>query len=79
MNSVEIRYFGMIKEIAGKETENIESVQVPDVGSLRNYLLSKYPALELIQYQVAVNRKLRESGSLNGQDEIVLLPPYSGG
>lgn len=77
---VRVRYFGMITEIAEKDQEemNIEGDSVP-VDSFRAAFINKYPALKLVQFQVAVNRKIMNDGNIWETDEIALLPPFSGG
>lgn len=73
-----IRYFGVITEIAGKELEDLE-LGKNSVEGLKSLLNSKYPALALIQYKVSVNRKITECGIIGLKDEVVLMPPFSGG
>lgn len=77
---MEIKYFGVIAELAGKGQETLaKEVAVEEVALLRQFLEKKYDGLEKLSYQVSVNRKLVTTGALNDNDEIALLPPFSGG
>ncbi|MCD6332012.1 MAG: MoaD/ThiS family protein [Bacteroidales bacterium] len=78
MPHVQVRYFGAIAEITGKEQERI-----PFSGQL-NVLLetlkTKYSLLQTADYQVSVNFTIiQDNPILNDGDEIALLPPFAGG
>lgn len=73
-----MQYFGVITEIAGKTVEDLELGKT-SVEELKTLLNDKYPALALVQYKVSVNKKIRENGHIGPGDEVVLMPPFSGG
>lgn len=73
--------FGITKDIISEAILYFEYNKDVTVGSLRATLLQRYPALErLNSLAIAVNGEyaLDEQGIKNG-DEIVLIPPVSGG
>jgi molybdopterin converting factor small subunit len=53
---------------------------VDQTDHLRALLLEKYPQLEGVEFVFAVNRQIVHQNTWLGQnDEIALLPPFSGG
>lgn len=75
-----ILLFGMARELLGSSQLSFAQ-HAADVKELRMLLLQEYPALaEIEQLQIAVNQRYaEESMSLDGDEEIALLPPVSGG
>lgn len=76
-----IRCFGVAKEITGGSEIQLKSETSLSVRDLQSLLLSKYPAFEsLSSLRIAVNE---EYGSdelmVEPGDDIVLIPPVSGG
>lgn len=77
---MKIKPFGKLTDILPPE----EIVRVPLSGwfDLQKYLYDKYPALEDEKFSVAVNLSLRdktEDFPIAEEDEISLMPPFSGG
>jgi len=73
---IKIISFGQIAEITGKEL----MVEATDLDSLKLYLIQKFPGLSDKKFAFAVNKKLvQENISLNQNDVVALMPPYSGG
>ncbi len=71
-----LKYFGMIVEALGKETEELD-LEIVTVGELKNNFRS---CLKNINFKVAVNYNLVEDNyKLNEHDEVALLPPFAGG
>ena len=74
--------FGIARDILG-EKETLFEVGGPKVtiGDLKQGLLSKFPAFEDLKYfTMAVNQEYREDDFMvNENDEIVIIPPVSGG
>lgn len=60
-----------------------QEVRLPSCGStgeLKEQLFQQYPELREINFSIAVNRKVVQGdASLQGNEEIALLPPFSGG
>lgn len=76
MKEIKIIAFGQIAEITGKEF----MFEVSDLESLKQNLLQKFPELSDKKMAFAVNRKLMENNiTLNENDVVALMPPYSGG
>lgn len=76
---VKVAAYGIAREITGKLTEI--DVQHGTVGELREVLLASYPALRnLASLMVAVNQEYASDDLLlQPGDEVVLIPPVSGG
>lgn len=74
--AVQIIAFGQIAETTGKAL----MTEATDTDSLKAWLQQNFPALENKKFAIAVNKKI-VSGAvpLNENDEVALMPPYSGG
>lgn len=79
---VRVLYFGVLKEIFGRENEMLELAEGVDVAGL----LAMYrgrgsaPASLWESLAVAVNQEYARPGDvLRDGDEVALLPPVSGG
>ncbi len=75
-----VKAFGIARDILGAKEVNLE-IDGNQVADLRKHLFSHYPALnELNSLLVAVNLSYAEDDKLlQESDEIVLIPPVSGG
>jgi len=78
---IQILFFGIGKDIVGR---NLLEMEVPDGSSvldLKNQLINKYPAFkDLKSLAIAVNNEYRLDGfTLSGNDEIAIIPPVCGG
>lgn len=78
MKQIKIKAFGiLIEKLPGME---FKIPFVSDTEKLLASLKKTYPELEKLHFSVAVNRELIQGKtSLNGDEEIALLPPFSGG
>lgn len=77
--SMNIKYLGVIAEKANIANETLSYPQI-EVDTLIKDLELKYEWLKNINYKVAVNQSIvTENILINSNDEIALLPPYSGG
>ncbi|MGF1637862.1 MAG: MoaD/ThiS family protein [Cyclobacteriaceae bacterium] len=75
---MKILAFGKIAEIVEKSSWEIEAID--NTASLKNTLENAFPALQGMSYQISVNKKIvTEVVDLYQNDEIALLPPFSGG
>ncbi len=75
-----IKYFGVMAEVARCDEEKL-ALKDKSFSSLISALHEKY-AIYNLPVQVAVNRKIRkqnENFNLEENDEIAVLPPFSGG
>ena len=75
-----VKSFGITKDIVGDRYTTIETDAVT-VGELRSWLVNRYPELiELRSLFIAVNQNYAEDAqNISENDEIVLIPPVSGG
>lgn len=78
---IKILPFGITREIVVEPTVNFLSQDIPTVGALRNMLFQRYPALErLNSLAIAINGAYAENDQIiQSGDEVVLIPPVSGG
>jgi len=76
---VRVKAYGIAREILGGSCE----IEIPgdNVGALRQTLIREYPALsDLASLMVAVNEQYAgDETPLHANDEVVLIPPVSGG
>ena len=79
---VTVRYLGMLKEMAGRDSQAIEISDGARVGDLYAALQQQIPQLQQFQHAVAlaVNYEYSDSQTqLRHGDEVALIPPVSGG
>jgi molybdopterin synthase sulfur carrier subunit len=71
-------FFGPLADIVGKTQFDLSGIQSTD--ELKGKIFEKYPELASHTFLLAVNKKVQqENVPLNADDEVALLPPYSGG
>ena len=75
---IKIKYFGMLTDITSCEEEIIDFSGVL-ILELLEVLFIKYPNLKNKKFQVAQNNELVPVNIKISSQEIVLLPPFSGG
>jgi len=73
--------FGITKELVGSPTVNFTASDTTTVAALKELLFERYPALErLNSLAIAVNGAYASNEQvLQPDDEVVLIPPVSGG
>ena len=79
---VHVVYLGMLKEVAGREREDVELAGATTVGELYARLQERTPKLQDFRGAIAlaVNYEYAESSAaLQDGDEVALIPPVSGG
>lgn len=70
--------FGQIAEITSKSSWKM--AEIKDTNTLIEKLEEQFPALVKTNYSIAVNKKMiQENTTINDNDTIALLPPFSGG
>ncbi len=70
--------FGQIVDIMGMDTLKIPGVK--NTNELNEFLVKAWPQLQSIKYTIAVNKKvIRENTPLQHEDNVAILPPFSGG
>lgn len=81
MEKCEIKYFGMIAEKLGKESEEIDLQElIGRYSNVKDSILLLNPELKGMTFSVAVNDKLKESWSEHEKIlSVSVLPPFAGG
>lgn len=75
---VTILFFGQLTEVTG--TSSLKLSGISDTDELKKALEKQFPALEHVTYSIAVNKKMiQQKATLKYDDEVALLPPFSGG
>ena len=75
--AVKIQLYGQLKQIAGNSEIKLD---VRDTDELRRLMCRRFPILNDLTYLIAVNRNIVQSNTtINEENELALLPPYSGG
>ena len=75
---MKIIFFAQLEEFTGSSV--LEHPSFRDLDQLRSYLHNKFPELGNANYAIAVNHKIVNGNCpLHEQDEVALLPPFSGG
>ncbi len=75
---IKIKYFGMLTEVTNCQEEIIDFSGIY-ISELLETLYVKYPSLKNKEFQVAQNQELVPDETKLNSNEIVLLPPFSGG
>jgi len=78
---VKLAAFGIAKEILNSSSLNFPLEGEHSIGSLKQALIAKYPAFEkLKRLRFAVNEDYQaDSYFIQPNDEVVIIPPVSGG
>jgi molybdopterin synthase catalytic subunit len=79
---VRVLFFGMLKDAAGKSSDEVELEEGALVRDLLAHCEARIPRLKesLGSLAVAVNQQYSGADTkLNANDEVALLPPVSGG
>ena len=80
--NVEVLYFAILRERAGRERESLELPAGADVRAARRAIAERHPGIAALlpQVQTAVNRvRATDATPLADGDEVALLPPVAGG
>lgn len=76
--SVKVRLFGVLADAAG--VQELEFTGVTTVSGLRSGLSAVHLVFDQTSYLVAINRKVAKGDEpFSENDEIAILPPFSGG
>jgi len=81
MKKVKVLAFGIAKDILGEREIRFELPEESTVAAFRAQLMAKYPELAKLQsLAVAVNGAYAQNEAhISAEDEVVLIPPVSGG
>lgn len=77
--NIQLKYFGMLAEIAGKETEEL-TAEVRTAGDIRKWVENRYAGIKEVNFSIAIDQQLSEEATkLHEHAEVALFPPYAGG
>lgn len=78
---IQLKYFGQAAEVSGLSEELIENLDEGiKLAELLKFLVSKYPDLDKLNLNFAVNQKIKAMEfSLASDCEVAVLPPFAGG
>lgn len=81
MITIKLLCFGITKEMLGAFEKSVELKEAITVGAFRSSLEAEFPALKkLNSLRIAVNEEYADDSLIiNHKDEVVLIPPVSGG
>ena len=75
---IRILLFGVLADIADKPA--IEVNDAFDVNSLQGIMKNEYAAFINVHFVIAINKKIVSGNHpIQENDEVALLPPFSGG
>jgi molybdopterin synthase sulfur carrier subunit len=75
---VELTLFGQLADIARRPKFHLQDI--PDTDTLQKKIHEMYPELANMSYSIAVNKKtIHENTVFDGDANVALLPPFSGG
>lgn len=79
--NVNILAFGIAKNILGASTYQIQMEDQASISSIRKQLIAEFPDFERLRsLRFAVNEEyVDENYIINENDEVVIIPPVSGG
>ena len=78
---IKITAFGIAKDILSTNSLDLEVADTVSIGSLKALLCEQYPAFtKLRKISFAVNEEYQKDDfSLQENDEVIVIPPVSGG
>ena len=79
---VQLKLFAVAKQLAGRDTVEIDLPERPSVGQLRAALARQYPELTVVLAQTtfAVDQEYAtDQTTLTSDSEVACIPPVSGG
>lgn len=73
--------FGIAKDILGNNKVEMELPDAASVAQLKSFLFEQYPDFQKLRsLAIAVNSEYASDElTLDGRDDVVLIPPVSGG
>ncbi len=78
---IEVVAYGIAREIVGSSTLTIDLAEKTTIRELKNELINRFPEFSrLASLKFAVNEEYEEdSYEVRPHDEVVIIPPVSGG
>lgn len=75
---MKVLFFGILSELAAKSEDEIDFAGT--VQEFRKMMSDQYSGFSDQKYQIAANQKLvQDKHILSGDEELALLPPFTGG
>lgn len=75
--AVNIQLFGQLKQITGTP---VLTTDATDTDGLKKEIAARFPTIENLTYLIAVDRTIVQTNTpIKADQELALLPPYSGG
>ena len=78
---LKIRAFGIARDIFGDDEVNFKMSGSKNIKALKDELVETYPEFERLRsFSIAVNQEYQDDDfELKDSDEVVVIPPVSGG
>ena len=78
---IKLRAFGVARDIIGSSVLEIDEPTLNTTGEVKAYLIKNYPRFaDLLTFSLAVKDEYQEDNFvLSDHDEIIIIPPVSGG
>lgn len=78
---IKLRAFGIAKDIIGGPTSQLEMADRITIKKVKERLTKQYPEFaSLVKFSIAVNESYQDDDFVvNEGDELVIIPPVSGG
>ncbi|MFT6867286.1 MAG: molybdopterin converting factor small subunit [Cyclobacteriaceae bacterium] len=76
---LKVKLYGVLAEIADTQEISVKTESQLTVEELIAKLKHQFPAMKLVQCQLAVNQRISQKITVNHNDQLVLLPPFAGG
>lgn len=75
---INVLFFGQLSEVT--KTSSLKLADISDTDELQKKLENRFPSLAEMTFSIAVNKKMiQQKTILHAEDEVALLPPFSGG
>ncbi|MEM0993006.1 MAG: MoaD/ThiS family protein [Bacteroidota bacterium] len=81
MMKINLLAFGIAKDILATKQTSLEVAEGTSIGDLKNTLIRTYPALQQLKsLSFAVGKEYQtDDFLLKAEDEVIIIPPVSGG
>jgi molybdopterin synthase catalytic subunit len=79
---IRVLFFGQLKDVAGRASDEIRIEGAPDVQAVFDYYANRFPKLRQLEASIVLARNEEfssRSAAVEDGDEIAFLPPVSGG
>ncbi len=78
---IKLRAFGVARDIIGSSVIELSESAVGTTGDVKAYLIENYPKFaDLLTFSLAVKDEYQDDDFvLSEHDEVIIIPPVSGG